>query len=235
MAIDPLARGGVRRYLDTVAPEEYLPETGEVNLTELTLTALADLYGSDKGTIKHRYTHVYERLIDDLCTPFDRRIARLRVIEAGVACGASLHMWSHYLPKSDIVGYDVRPECADLCRSRDNVEIHIGNPITVTESWDCDLFIDDASHIAEDIVAMFKNCWDWVLPDGYYVIEDLRCTYNEAYLKQYQAHFDSHAVNDRRAVLSLMDELMRVCDTGGAIERMEYYPQMLVIKKLETT
>lgn len=233
MAHDPLARGGVRRYLDTVAPEEYLPETGEVNLTELNLTALADLFGSDKGTIKHRYTHVYERLINHLCIQFDRRTARLRVIEAGVACGASLHMWSHYLPKSDIVGYDVRPECAELCRSRGNVEIHIGNPITVTEPWDCDLFIDDASHIAEDIVAMFRNCWDWVLPGGYYVIEDLRCTYNEAYLNQYRAHFDPQAVNDRRAVLVLMDELMRVCDIGGAIEHMEYHPQMLVIKKSE--
>ena len=64
---DPNARGGVRRYLDTVPPEEYLPDTGEVNLLEMSLTGLADLYGSDKGTIKHRYAEVYEPLINFLC------------------------------------------------------------------------------------------------------------------------------------------------------------------------
>ena len=53
---DPFARGGVRRYLDTVAPEEYVPSFGEVNPKDLSLTGLADLYGSDKGRIKHNYT-----------------------------------------------------------------------------------------------------------------------------------------------------------------------------------
>ena len=64
---DPMARGGVRRYLDTVKPGEYIPNTGEVNLAELSLTGLADLYGSDKGTIKHKYTLVHERIVENLC------------------------------------------------------------------------------------------------------------------------------------------------------------------------
>ena len=32
--MDPLARGGARRYLDTTPPEEYSPDTGEVNLKD---------------------------------------------------------------------------------------------------------------------------------------------------------------------------------------------------------
>jgi hypothetical protein len=32
---DRMARGGVRRYLDSVTPAEYLPDVGEVNLQEL--------------------------------------------------------------------------------------------------------------------------------------------------------------------------------------------------------
>ena len=116
-------RGGVRRYLDTVTPEEYTPQTGEVDLTEVSLTGLADLYGSDKGNIKHLYTPVYEKLIADLTN--NRRIARLRIGEIGVACGASLRMWANYLPQSQIEGFDIRPDCAHLCKDLPSVKITI--------------------------------------------------------------------------------------------------------------
>ncbi len=126
---DPNARGGVRRYLDTVNPEEYKPRTGEVDLTELSLTGLADLYGSDKGTIKHNYTKHYERIIQDILDTayggLHRKSASLFIVEAGVACGASLRMWGNYLPASQIIGYDIRPECSKLCEDMKNVEIRI--------------------------------------------------------------------------------------------------------------
>lgn len=233
---DPNARGGVRRYLDTVPPEEYLPNTGEVNLLEMSLTGLADLYGSDKGTIKHRYAEVYEPLINFLCAQQgdNRRTAQLVIAEAGVACGASLHMWSRYLPESTIVGYDVRAECANLCKNLDNVKIVIGDPAKMHEPKDApfDLFIDDASHISEQIVEMFKNCWPWVRSGGYYIIEDLGCTYSPSYTEQFRAHFDPAAVNDRRAILTMMDHLMRCVDLRAEIAEMNYYPQLLVLRKL---
>ena len=115
--MDSMARGGVRRYLDTTFPEEYRPDTGEVNLKELSLTGLADLYGSDKGSIKHRYTRIYERVLQTLLGNFDRNEASLSICEFGVACGASLRMWANYLPKSNVYGFDVRDECAKLCLS----------------------------------------------------------------------------------------------------------------------
>ena len=109
-------RGGVRRYLDTVTPEEYTPETGEIDLAEVSLTGLADLYGSDKGNIKHGYTKVYEKLIAELA-PHKR--FPLQIAEVGVACGASLRMWANYCPTSVIWGFDIRPECANLCKKSD--------------------------------------------------------------------------------------------------------------------
>ena len=60
---DPRARGGIKRYLDTVKPEEYTPDFGDIDPKTLSLTALADAYGSDKGKIKHNYTKFYEELI----------------------------------------------------------------------------------------------------------------------------------------------------------------------------
>jgi len=234
--IDPKARGGVRRYLDTVKPEEYLPATGEVNLGELSLTGLADLFGSDKGNIKHRYTKVYEPLIQKICEEQGdtRKTAQLHIAEAGVACGASLHMWSHYLSDSVIIGYDVRPECAELCQDLDNVRIVIGDPAKMNEPDDApfDVFIDDASHISEQIVEMFRNCWPWVRSGGYYVIEDLGCTYSDAYTEQFRKHFDPKALNLRATVVQLVDHLMKCVDVRSEIAEMNYYPQLLVLRKL---
>lgn len=234
--IDPKARGGVRRYLDTVKPEEYLPQTGEADLSEMSLTGLADLFGSDKGNIKHRYTQVYEPLINMICAQQGdtRKSAQLYIAEAGVACGASLHMWSHYLPESTIVGYDVRPECAELCRDLENVRIVIADPAKMDEPDDApfDVFIDDASHIAEQIVDMFKNCWPWVRKGGYYIIEDLGCTYSDAYTQQFRKHFDPAAVNDRGAIIRMMDHLMKCVDVQSEIAEINYHPQLLVLRKL---
>lgn len=235
-ANDPNARGGVRRYLDTVPPDEYLPNIGEVDLKELSLCGLADLFGSDKGSIKHRYTEVYEPLIHLMCAQQGdtRKTAELVIAEAGVACGASLHMWSHYLPESTIIGYDIRPECAKLCRDLKNVRIEIGDPAQMSEPSDApfDVFIDDASHIAEQMVLMFKNCWPWVRSGGFYIIEDLACTYSASYTKQFREHFDPAAVNDRNAVVSMMDHLMKCVDSRSEIAEINYYPQLLILRKI---
>ena len=222
-------RGGVRRYLDTVKPEEYAPQTGEVDLTELSLAGLADLYGSDKGNIKHGYTNHYEKLIADL-TPY-RRTAQLRIGEIGVACGASLRMWANYLPASDIEGFDIRPECADLCKDLPNVKITIADARTL-DRRNYDLFVDDGSHIAEDIVGTLVHCQNWVRSGGYYVIEDMSCTYNADYAAKFNKHFGDNKPNDRRLILSLFDELSRMVDgKAGTFSEMYYYPQMWVLKK----
>jgi len=230
---DPNARGGVRRYLDIVKPEEHVPNVGEVDLTDMTLTGLADLYGSDKGTIKHHYTVQYEKIINDILAGRDRKTTHLTIGEAGVACGASLRMWGNYLPASFIYGYDIRPECAELCKDMKNVAIRIEDLCKQRTSRAVlfDLFIDDASHISEEMVAMFQNCWDSVKYGGYYIIEDLGCTYNDAYTKQFREHFNEAAINSRDAIVRFVDWLMQSVDQRGLIKEIHYYPQMLVVRK----
>lgn len=231
--MDPNARGGVRRYLDTVKPEEYVPNVGEVDLTELSLQGLADLYGSDKGTIKHNYTKHYEKIVSELLAGRDRKKAELLVVEAGVACGASLRMWGKYLPASKIIGYDIRPECEKLCKDIKNVQILTDNLCEKGRVVPpkIDLFIDDASHIAEDMVAMFNNCYRNVVANGYYIIEDLGCTYNPAYTEQFRKYFNPAAINNRGEILKFMDYLMREVDSRNIVAEIRYYPQMLVIKR----
>jgi len=230
----PFARGGVRRYLDTTPPEEYTPDYGEVNLQELSLTGLADLYGSDKGTIKHNYCAVYEKLVGRITT--DRKKAKILVGEAGIACGASLRMWANYLPKGEIYGFDIQPECKKLCRDLENVQIILDDLTKPTYLYGgmFDLFVDDASHISEDIVKIFESCWPWVKSGGYYVIEDLSCTYKPEYTEQCRKNFNRPDIQNKRdTILLFVDALMKHCDAKAAtnIKSLEYYPQMLVIKK----
>jgi hypothetical protein len=230
----PFARGGLRRYLDTTPPEEYNPDYGEVNLQELSLTGLADLYGSDKGTIKHNYCVVYDKLIKSIVK--DKSKAELTVGEVGVACGASLRMWANYLPKSKIYGFDIQPDCSNLCKDLENVEIIIDDITkpTTTNVNVFDLFVDDGSHISEDIIKIFESCWSWVKSGGYYVIEDLSCTYKPEYTEQCKKNFNRPDIQNKRdTILLFVDALMKHCDakTATNIGSLEYYPQMLVIKK----
>jgi hypothetical protein len=97
-----------------------------------------------------------------------------------------------------------------------------------------DLFIDDASHISEQMVSMFGNVWDHIRPGGYYVIEDLKCTYNDAYTRQFREHFDASAFNSRQTIMTFVDNIMRIVDARGEIAEFSYYPQLLVIRKGET-
>jgi hypothetical protein len=221
-------RGGIRRYLDTVTPQEYFPQTGEVDLTQVTLTGLADLFGSDKGSIKHGYTKHYEKIIDDL----GGKNASLTIAEIGIACGASLRMWTNYLPNAKIDGYDIQMECAKLCRDLPSVSITISDPRKVDKDAAYDLVIDDGSHIAEDVLGVLAHCWKWVKPGGYYVIEDMGCTYNDGYRDKFNKHFGKDLKNDRNLMLQMFDALSREIDHGvGAFTEMRYYRQMWVFKR----
>lgn len=233
--MDNMARGGVRRYLDSVKPEEYIPEIGEVNLSQISLTGLADLYGSDKGSIKHGYTKHYQKIIDEVINikgGADRLKSEISIAEVGVACGASLRMWANYLPNSKIIGFDIRDECKLLCTDLTNVEIKIQDPAKSKLINECfDIFIDDASHISEHIVELFMNCWKLVKPGGFYVIEDLRCTYNDQYSKDYENTFNCKVNNDRRLFIDLLDRIFKHIDNKSDIEYANYFPQLLILKK----
>src|SRR5215470_15771330 len=158
-------------WWDGTEPYDYEPDKASVASAK-GLTELADLFGSDKGNVgnAHGYASVYERII----TPANTNT----LCEIGVACGASLKMWSRYLPGARILGIDVREECSRLCNNYPNIEIVIGDVLKLQYKKRFDVVIDDASHIAEDIAAFFTHCWPWVNPGGLYIVEDIACTYS---------------------------------------------------------
>lgn len=206
--------------LDKTPPTDYEPE-GTLRW-DATLTDMADFFGSDKGTIKHNYTPVYEKHLSHL------KAEPINLLEIGVACGASLKMWSRYFPYAKITGVDIRPECKELCQGYPNVSIQIADATkeTIFGSWD--VIIDDGSHLSAHIARAFEKQWPWLKSGGFYVVEDLRCTYHPAYTVPFPHDPED---KDRSHFMGMLDRILRRCDAGGDVASVSFTREMAVIEK----
>lgn len=212
-----------RRYSrDTTLPEDYEPPV-PIDYAHATLTQIADHFKTDKGAIKHNYTAVYERFFSHL------RNQPVSVLEIGVACGASLKMWSRYLgTEARIVGLDIRSECAALCRGYDNIEIAIADACEYQPNEKFDIVIDDGSHASLDIVRAFERLWSSVRIGGHYVIEDLRATHDLAYAQNFPFPKDPDHFR-REYFLDWLDVLLRAMDDGRSNVAFVHYTHQLMI------
>ncbi|MGL5010827.1 MAG: hypothetical protein ACRC6I_13175 [Paracoccaceae bacterium] len=160
------------------------------------LTALADRYGSDKGSTKHRYTELYHMLFH----PYrDRPISFL---EMGLLIGGpehgesadretkdlpSIRMWLEFFPKAQINGLDISDFSwfthdrfhFHRCDMDDRANIDAA----ARTMPDLDIIIDDASHASHHQQNGFLSLWPKLKPGGLYIIEDLRWQ-PEAYEKK---------------------------------------------------
>lgn len=135
------------------------------------LSSIAARHGTDKATL-HGYTDIYERYFEPL------RDQPIKLLEIGVAGGASLRTWLEYFPNAEVIGFDHNPEYvkgeygergAALCKE-----------VTDPETWkwakDCcyafDIVIDDGGHFSTQIMAAFAGAWPLLKPGGIYAIED---------------------------------------------------------------
>ena len=211
--------------LDTTAPVDYEPPA-HLDYAHASLTQIADHFKTDKGSIKHNYTAVYERYFGSL-----RGQPGLRLMEIGVACGSSLKMWSKYFADARILGVDIRPDCANLCRLYPNIAITIQNATKAPVPGAFDIIIDDGSHVSADIVDTFKHNWPNLKPGGLFVVEDLKCTHNPQYRSLLP--FDIPAERfDRRHFMDLIDRCLMDMDwRRGDVEFIHFYKEMAVIKK----
>jgi 2-polyprenyl-3-methyl-5-hydroxy-6-metoxy-1,4-benzoquinol methylase len=234
-------RGGKLRYVDTVKPEDFIPDFGDINSHRVSLAELADAHGSDKGTLKHNYCAKYEEVISSICAKNQKRreLLDINLLEIGVACGASLRTWSHYLPSSSITGLDIREDCKHLCADLANIDIMITDAtdskrINLTlGNTKYDLIIDDGSHVSEHISKTFELLWPRVKPGGFYAIEDLACTYNTNYAKHIKNSFGIDVNNHRGTILQMMDAILKACDQHRFdISGLTYSPQLLLIEKI---
>lgn len=156
---------------------------GQVNLTDL-----ADRYGTDKGSKKHRYSELYQMLF----LPYRQK--RIALMEMGLQIGGpehgksadrptsdlpSIRMWLEYFPKAQIHGLDVSDfswfqherfvfHRCDMGK-RENLQ-----DVAAVLPEALDIVIDDASHASHHQQNGFLELFDKVKSGGLYIVEDLR-------------------------------------------------------------
>ena len=151
------------------------------------LTDLADRYGSDKGSAKHRYTELYNMLFQ----PW--RNAPIRFLEMGLQIGGpelghsqdrattdlpSVRMWLEFFAKAQIWGLDVSDfgwfshERFQFVRCDMDDRANIAGVAAAMPPMD--IMIDDASHASHHQQNAFLELFPRLNDGGLYIIEDLR-------------------------------------------------------------
>lgn len=151
------------------------------------LTDLADRFGSDKGSSKHRYTELYNMLFQ----PYRERA--INFLEMGLLIGGpehgesadrvtddlpSIRMWLEYFTKAKIIGLDV----SDFSWFKDkrftfhrcNMDNRDEIAAAGAKMPALDIVIDDASHASHHQQNAFLELFPKLKSGGLYIIEDLR-------------------------------------------------------------
>ncbi|MEM6481931.1 MAG: hypothetical protein AAF922_10010 [Pseudomonadota bacterium] len=180
---------------------------------EENLTDLADRFGSDKGSKKHRYTELYHMLFHAY------RQQKFSFLEMGLLIGGpeqgnhpdrettdapSIRMWLEYFPNAKIHGLDVSDfswfkhdrfafHRCDM-GERENIKTAFAEIDPVPE-----IVLDDASHASHHQQFAFLEIFPKLPSGALYVIEDLRWQPNAMELENFTktAHLFRGWLNDR--------------------------------------
>lgn len=204
-----------------------------------TLTQIADRHGTDQGSRFHCYT---ERL-----EPFfvGMRQCGIRLLEIGVAGGASLRTWADYFVNGEIYGIDHTAEYVQVdCGPR--VKIALGDASRakdwefVEKTWPggFDIILDDASHAVAATMAAFYFGWPLLHPGGLYVISDTHA----GYLPEYRRDNNNACINREHTVVDELTTAIksRIDENGkdqcgkpstGDISFMHFTKSLVIIGK----
>lgn len=129
------------------------------------------------------YINVYEHFF----SPYQHK--PICLLELGVQNGGSLEVWSQYFSEAELlIGCDIDQNCEKLHYDDERISLVIGD-ITEENTYEqvtakasqYDIIIDDASHRSGDIIKAFIKLFSNVVDGGLYVVEDLHCSYWQAY------------------------------------------------------
>jgi cephalosporin hydroxylase len=152
-------------------------------------------------------------------------------------------MWRRYFgPHAQIVGIDIRPECANF--EEDQIAVRIGDQAdsrflgsVIEEFGRPDIVLDDGSHVMEHVVATFKFLYQHTSANGVYMVEDLHTAYWPEYgggLHQPGSFIE--------LCKTLLDELnadwtrdaMRPTEFTRATQSMHFYDSVAVFERGRT-
>lgn len=152
-------------------------------MTDL-LTQLSNKYGCDKSDKNHNYTSWYNKYFGE-----DRH-KEFNIMEFGFGKGKSVKMWMDYFTNAKLVTVDNMSQLPNDKLINKHVksgrfeflssdQIDKDKVLKVLEKYkEFYIIIDDASHKAEDQQYTFAFSFPFVVPGGWYIIEDLKCRRN---------------------------------------------------------
>lgn len=138
------------------------------------LDKLAQKYGADKWG-KHHYTPVYYDLFKD------RRNEVKKILEIGVAEGASLFMWRDFFPNARINGADNDFKRVIALANKEPIRVYPCDQSNYKDlddllketGTDIDLFVDDGSHIPSHQARTCLHVFPQLKKGAIYIIEDI--------------------------------------------------------------
>lgn len=164
-----------------------VPASEKYGRGQLNLTDLADRYGSDKGSKKHRYSELYQMLF----LPY--RHQPISFLEMGLQIGGpehgmgadrattdapSVRMWLEFFPQAQIHGLDVSDfswfEDPRFTFHRCDMDSRENIAAAAARMDMFDIIIDDASHASHHQQNGFVELFPKLRSGGLYIIEDLR-------------------------------------------------------------
>ncbi len=164
--------------LEPLTPEDRRGR-GQLNLTDL-----ADDFGLDRGSSRHRYSELYNMLFQPL------RQRKLKIVLVGLDGGVGvekpdewaaeakkhLGLWLQYFPKADFIALD-QPKKAPIKDDRlTYVQVSLDEPDEIAEALDFapDIVFDDATHASQHQQNCIRALFPKLGSGGLYVVEDLR-------------------------------------------------------------
>jgi len=160
------------------------------------LDEIAQLHKTDKSTLSHGYTVLYDRYFSLGLAPVGS------LLELGWGGhedpdvgGASARTWRDWLPGWTIQIID--NERKVLTEADAGIRLGLGSqadPAFIESiaktSGPFDIIIDDASHLSSLTIASFILLWPHLAPGGWYVIEDTHMAYHDFYYGRAEADPD---------------------------------------------
>ncbi|WP_147198805.1 glycosyltransferase [Pantoea sp. CCBC3-3-1] len=146
------------------------------------MKTLFELYENHHGKSSDKWT-IYLETYHEFLSPLQEK--PVNFLEIGVQNGGSLEIWSKYFPNANnIIGCDINEKCASLEYDNTKISLVIGNSSTA-KVRNCiaeisprfDVIVDDGSHDSSDIIKSFLLYFPLIEEDGFYIIEDLHCSY----------------------------------------------------------
>lgn len=219
------------------------------------LTDLADKYGSDKGSKKHRYTELYHMLFQP---HVDRSI---NFMEMGLLIGGpehgidadrkttdlpSIRMWLEYFKQAQITGLDISDfswfEDERFSFVRCDMDTRKAIHVATAGLPRMDIIIDDASHASHHQQNAFVSLFPQMRSGGLYIIEDLRWqppTYEKPEITKTAALFQSyiqhreftHVDEDIAAEFNALREQMSGCFLFQVKYQKQRRDQVVVVHK----